>query len=58
MLLKWIYTGKIGPAKVNDLQYRLLAEGVGPIAEVEKKKVSAMLVYKSESKAGKVLVAK
>lgn len=57
VLLKWKYTGKIGPAKVDDVQYRLLAEGVGTVAEVEKKKVSAMLVYNEESKAGKVLVS-
>lgn len=57
VLLKWTYTGKIGPAKVNDVQYRLLAEGVGTVAEVEKKKVSAMLVYNEQSKSGKVLVA-
>jgi hypothetical protein len=57
VLLKWQYTGKVGPAKVNDLQYRLLADGVGTVAEVEKKKVSAMLVYSSQSKSGKVLVS-
>jgi len=57
VLLKWTYTGKIGPAKVNDVQYRLLAEGVGTVAEIEKKKISSLLVYSSKSKTGKVLVA-
>jgi lipid-binding SYLF domain-containing protein len=57
VLLKWQYTGKIGPAKVNDVQYRLLAAGIGTVAEIEKKKVSAMLLYHDDSKVGKVLLA-
>ena len=58
VLLKWQYNGKIGPAKVDDVQYRLLAEDVGTVAMVEKKNVSAMLVYNEHVNIGSVLVAK
>lgn len=57
ILLKSQYTGKIGPATVNDVQYRLLASGIGMIAAVEKKKVSAMLLYNDDTKSGTVLLA-
>jgi len=56
-LIKWTYKGKIGPAKVEDTQYRFLAEGAGVVASVDKKDVSAMLVYQDHSKTAKVLQA-
>jgi len=58
VLIKSTYNGKIGPAKVEDFQYRLLAEDMGIIAEIEKKDISAFLVYKEHLKVGKVLVEK
>jgi hypothetical protein len=57
-LIKWDYKGKVGPASIEDTQYRFLAEGVGVVAMVEKKNISAMLVYHDHSKYGKVLVGK
>jgi hypothetical protein len=54
-LLKWEYKGKIGPASVEDVQYRFLAKGVGPTAMVEKMDVSAFLLYQDHTKNGLVL---
>ena len=47
---------KIGPAHVEDIQYIFLAKGVGKVAEVESLNVSALLVYHSNEKTGKLLV--
>lgn len=54
-LLKWEYEGKIGPASVEDVQYRFLAKGLGPAAVIEKMDVSAFLVYQDHTKYGMVL---
>ena len=55
-LIKWTYTGSVGPANIEDTQYRFLAEDVGIVASVDKKDITAMLVYNDQSKFGKVLV--
>jgi hypothetical protein len=55
-LIKWDYKGKVGPASIEDTQYRFLAEGVGVVAMIDKKNISAMLVYHDNSKYGKVLM--
>jgi hypothetical protein len=54
-LIKWTYKGKIGPAKVEDTQYRFFADNVGMVASVDKLDVSAFLVYQDHSKFGKLL---
>jgi hypothetical protein len=54
-LIKWVYTGKVGPAKIEDTQYRFLAEGAGVVAMIDKKDISALLIYHDDSKYGKVL---
>jgi hypothetical protein len=54
-LLKWAYQGKIGPASVQDTQYRFFADGVGMVASVDKLDVSAFLLYKKHTKFGKLL---
>jgi hypothetical protein len=54
-LIKWTYKGKVGPAKVDDTQYRFFADNVGMVASVDKLDVSALLVYKDHSKFGKLL---
>ncbi len=56
MLFKWQYEGKVGPANVKDDQYWFFAEGMGPIARIDMKDVSAFLVYSDKSKVGAVLV--
>lgn len=55
-LIKWVYKGKVGPADIEDIQYRFLAEGIGVVATIERKNISALLIYHDESKYAKVLV--
>jgi len=55
-LIKWDYNGEVGPASIQDTQYRFLAQGVGVVAMVEKKNIAAMLIYHDHSKFGKVLL--
>jgi hypothetical protein len=54
-LIKWAYEGKVGPAKVDDTQYRFFAPKVGMVASVDKLEVSALFLYHSHSKFGKLL---
>ena len=54
-LIKWAYDGKIGPASVQDTQYRFFADNVGMVASVDKLDVSAFLLYKKHTKFGKLL---
>ena len=53
-----LYDGKVGPAKVKDSQYWFLAEGVGPVARIDKKDISAMLIYRDKSKIAGVLLSR
>jgi hypothetical protein len=55
-LIKWEYDGRVGPASIEDNQYRFLVEGVGVVAMIEQKDISALLIYHDESKYGKVLL--
>jgi hypothetical protein len=57
-LFKWQYKGKVGPATVEDIQYRFFAKGVGTVAMIEKTDVTALLVYREHTKIGKVLLKK
>jgi hypothetical protein len=57
-LVKWQYNGQVGPATVSDVEYRFFADGVGPIAAIDKQSVSAFLVYNNSTKFGKVLSSK
>jgi hypothetical protein len=54
-LIKWDYKGKVGPAKIQNTQYRFVAKGVGPVAFIDVKSISAMLIYHDDSKRGFVL---
>lgn len=54
-LLRSYYKGKVGPAKVEDVQYRLMVEGLGVVAMIEDRSVSACLLYRDYRKIGKVL---
>jgi len=54
-LIKSDYKGKVGPASVEDVQYRFFAEGIGIVAMIEEKHVSAFLLYKDNTMIGKVL---
>ncbi len=54
-LLKWVYDGKVGPASVKDTEYRFVAKDVGIVASIDKKRISALLLYHNNSNTGKVL---
>jgi hypothetical protein len=54
-LIKWAYKGKVGPAKVQDTQYRFFAPKVGMVASVDHLDVSAFLLYQKRTKFGKLL---
>jgi hypothetical protein len=54
-LLRWVYDGSVGPASVKDTQYRFIAKDVGVVASIEKKKISALLLYHDNSNTGRVL---
>jgi len=58
ILMKWTFKGKVGPASVDDTQYRFFAPDVGMVAAVEQMDVSAVLVYNRHKKVAKVLVSK
>lgn len=54
-LVKWSYSGKIGPANIKDSQYRFLAPGAGMVAMIQIRSISAMLIYNDHTKRGKLL---
>ena len=54
-LVKWSYSGKIGPANIKDSQYRLFAPNVGMVAMIQIRSISALLIYNDHSKRGKLL---
>ena len=55
VLMKWTYTGEIGPASMDDTQYRFFAPNAGIVAEIEQLNVSAVLVYNRHTKVARVL---
>jgi hypothetical protein len=55
VLVKWSYSGKIGPATIKDAQYRFLVPHVGMVAMIQIRSISALLVYNDHSKRGKLL---
>ncbi len=58
VLFKWSYVGKVGPAKIKDDQYFFFAEGIGPIARIHKKDISAAIVYRDKTKVAGVLTSR
>ena len=54
-LIKWEDRGKIGPAKVEDIHYRFFAKHSGLVAQVDKRNISAFLLYNEHIKEGEVL---
>ena len=53
-IIKWHYHGKVGPASVDDVQYRAFVRDVGLVGVVDKTHISAMLIYSDRSKEGQV----
>jgi hypothetical protein len=58
LLFKWHYQGKVGPAKIDDALYRFFAPGVGPVAFIELKHITAALIYSDKEKYGVALTAR
>ena len=54
-LVKWTFSGDIGPASVKTAQYRFIAENAGMVAMVQWRSISAMLIYHERSLIGKLL---
>lgn len=54
-LIRWDYSGKIGPATIKDSQYRFLAKDAGMVAMIQIRSISAMLIYNDHTKRGKLL---
>jgi hypothetical protein len=54
-LIRWDYSGKVGPATIKDSQYRFLAPKAGMVAMIQIRSISAMLVYNDHTKRGKLL---
>jgi hypothetical protein len=55
VLTKSTFSGRVGPAKVEDTQYRFFAEKVGLVATIENRQVSALLIYQSNKSIAKML---
>jgi hypothetical protein len=55
VLMKWTFKGKVGPASVDDTQYRFFAPDAGLVAAVEQLDVSAVLIYNRHKKVARVL---
>jgi len=58
VLIKWQYEGSVGPADVEQTDYRFIAPGAGMVAMVESRHISAMLVYNDKTKLGKMMQTK
>ena len=54
-LVKWSYSGKIGPANIKDSQYRFLAPNVGMVAMIQIRSISALLIYNDHTRRGRLL---
>jgi hypothetical protein len=58
VLIKWMFSGRVGPASFDDVQYRLFALDLGMLAMIERRDVSAFLFYNIHTKEGKVLAVR
>jgi hypothetical protein len=54
-LIRWDYSGEVGPATIKDSQYRFLANGAGEVAMIQIRSISALLIYSDHTKRGKLL---
>lgn len=54
-LIRWDYEGSVGPADIEQTDYRLIAPHAGMVAMVQNRNISAMLFYNDKKKLGKLL---
>ena len=57
VLMKSSFAGRVGPARLEDTQYRFFAPGVGLVATIEHRHVSALLFYHSNLAIARLLAA-
>jgi hypothetical protein len=55
VLMKSTFKGRVGPAALEDTQYRFFAPGVGLVATIEHRRLSALIFYRSELKVARLL---
>jgi hypothetical protein len=55
VLIKWDYRGSVGPADVEQTDYRFIALHAGMVAMIQSRHISAMLIYNDKTKLGKLL---
>jgi|GEM_PF-1510042 len=54
-LLKWTYSGGVGPASVKTAEYRFIAKDAGMVAMVQWRSISAVLIYHERSRIARQL---
>jgi len=54
-LIRWNYKGEVGPADIEQTDYRFIAPHAGMVAMIQSKHISAMLIYNDKTKLGKLL---
>jgi hypothetical protein len=54
-LLKWTYSGGVGPASIETAEYRFIAKDAGMVAMVQWRSISAMLIYHERSRLARQL---
>lgn len=57
VLTKSSFSGKVGPAHLEDTQYRFFAPGAGVVASIERRDVSAFLLYQAHLREARLLAA-
>jgi hypothetical protein len=55
-LFKWQYNGRIGPARITEIQYRFFVEGMGPVATASRTDIRASWIYRDVSRNGSLLM--
>lgn len=54
-LIRWDYEGSVGPADIEQTDYRFIAPHAGMVAMIQNRHISAMLIYNDKTKLGKLL---
>ena len=54
-LIRWDYQGEVGPADIEQTDFRFIAPHAGMVAMIQSKHISAMLIYNDKTKLGKLL---
>lgn len=58
ILITYTYQGQVGPANVKDTIATFYAKGIGKVASIEHRDVTAFLIYNNDSVIGKALKVK